>query len=78
MTDHVTDHITLPTIRSSEDDYTPPLQVEDIQEQVLATLQHLYGNQQSHDPLLIYHHYRHKSTPTDYESPKDICDCTYL
>lgn len=45
---------TLVTIaRSTEDEYTPPTQVESIQQQVLETLRGLYSNGQ----LLVHHHY---------------------
>lgn len=40
--------------RSSEDDYCPSHQVDDIQERVWKTLQRVYGDQLSGQPILYY------------------------
>ena len=68
--------------RSTDDEYTPANQVELIQDSVTMALKHVYH--QSHDNTCVtikYHYltsvakYSHKWV---YESPADICDCTYL
>jgi hypothetical protein len=70
--------------RSTDDEYTPANQVEFIQDSVTMAMKHVYH--QSCDKtktcvMIQYHYlttvpkYSHK---WKYESPADICDCTYL
>ena len=68
--------------RSTDDEYTPANQVEFIQDNVTTAIRHVYHQSQDKTCVTIQYHYLttlakygHKWM---YESPADICDCTYL
>ena len=73
--------------RSTDDEYTPANQVEFIQDSVTTAMKHVYH--QSCDKTKTYNniitvHYHYLTTlpkyshKWKYESPADICDCSYL
>ena len=68
--------------RSTDDEYTPANQVEFIQDSVTTAMKHVYH--QSHDKTCVTIQYNYLTTLSKYshkwmyESPADICDCTYL
>lgn len=68
--------------RSTDDNYTPANQVEFIQDSVTTAIRRVYHQSCDRTHVSIQYHYltsaanySHKWT---YESPADICDCTYL
>ena len=68
--------------RSTDDEYTPANQVEFIQDNVTTAIKHVYHQSCDKTCVTIQYHYlttvpkySHKWM---YESPADICDCTYL
>ena len=68
--------------RSTDDEYTPANQVEFIQDSITMAMKHVYH--QSCDKTYVKLQYNYLTTLPKYshkwmyESPADICDCTYL
>ena len=63
--------------RSSEDEYTPPHQVEYIQDLVLSQLSQFYSGDKN-TKLSVSYNYLDKYSDYFYETPGDVCDCSYL
>ena len=68
--------------RSTDDEYTPANQVEFIQDSVTTAMKHVYHKSCDRTCVTIQYHYlttvAKYSHRWMYESPADICDCTYL
>ena len=63
--------------RSTEDEYTPANQVELIQDSVTMAMKHVY-HQQGNAYVDVKYQYLKYSRRWVYETPSEICDCTYL
>ena len=67
--------------RSAEDEYTPANQIELIQDSVTMAMKHAY---QCDSTCVVMIKYRYLTRMPKcghkwvYETPADICDCTYL
>ena len=65
--------------RSTEDEYTPTNQVELIQDIVTTAMKHVYCHKQGDVCVSIQYPYLSRASKQwVYETPADICDCTYL
>ena len=64
--------------RSTEDEYTPCNQVEMIQDSVTMAIKHVYHRRDTSCVTVKYHYLTRTHKHWVYESPSDICDCTYL
>lgn len=67
--------------RSTEDEYTPTNQVELIQDSVTMAIKRVYHYRDNTCVTLKYDYMTRSSKNSHnwvYETPADICDCTYL
>ena len=67
--------------RSTEDEYTPANQVELIQDSVIMAIKQVYHDNGNACVMVNYDYLcksRKCSNKWVYETPADVCDCTYI